>query len=82
MASCPNCGGQMSVTQVVCPHCGYDFPVQNRPHTTQAAEKKGIAYTALADFALVMGMLISGLGATVSLIAAVLFTIREITSGA
>ena len=26
MAFCPACNGEMGATEVVCPHCGYDFP--------------------------------------------------------
>lgn len=75
MATCPNCGGQMSVSQIVCPHCGYDFPLQARTGTTQTAQKKGIAYSPLADFALAIGMLFTALGAIVSLIGIVVLTL-------
>lgn len=59
MATCPNCKGAMSVTAPVCPHCGYDFPLQ-KPEKPQP---RGIAYSALADFALVIGMISAAIGA-------------------
>lgn len=73
-ATCPKCNGKMSVTETVCPHCGYDFPLLGYPNATRSPEKNGIAYTALGDFALVIGMVISGLGAIGALVAGVLLT--------
>lgn len=74
MVTCPKCRGQMSVTQSACPHCRYDFPDQNRFNLTQIAERGGIAYSGLADFALGVGMTLSGFGAIASAISTVLLT--------
>ena len=59
MATCPNCGGAMSITAAVCPHCSYDFPLQK----SDKPEPRGIAYSALADFALVIGIGCAAVGA-------------------
>jgi hypothetical protein len=65
MATCPNCGGAMSVTAAVCPHCSYDFPLQK----SDKPEPRGIAYSALADLSLVVGMACAALGAIAMLVA-------------
>ena len=75
MANCPHCGEQMDVMETFCRNCGYDFPVQGDTVTTETTEKKGIAYSALADFALVVGMILSGLGAIISLVGIVVLTL-------
>jgi hypothetical protein len=59
MATCPNCKADMDAMAAVCPHCGYDFPL----HQTSKPERRGIAYSALADLSLVVGMLCTALGA-------------------
>ena len=51
MAFCPKCNGVMEAREIVCPHCGYDFPPE--PSITQI--KRGIEYSALADIALGIG---------------------------
>ncbi len=63
MATCPNCGGLMSVTAAVCPHCAYDFPLQK----LEKPQPRGVAYSALADFALVIGMGSAAVGALLML---------------
>lgn len=59
MAYCPKCKGEMSATAVVCPHCGYDFP-----NVTPAGPqpKDGIAYTPLADLALIISTIAGVVG--------------------
>lgn len=72
MATCPNCKGLMDAMATVCPHCSYDFP----PLVPEKTVRPGIAYTALADFALVVGMISAVLGVIVTLVfmGTVLFT--------
>jgi hypothetical protein len=60
----------MKVTATVCPHCGYDFPLDE----PEKREWRGIAYTAFADLALVVGMICAAIGAVVML-AIILFGI-------
>lgn len=64
MAYCPKCKGEMAAMETVCPHCGYDFPVQ-------AARREGIAYSRLADIALLVCTIVSGIGCVVVIFAVV-----------
>lgn len=66
MAFCPECMGAMASVEIVCPHCGYDFPdVQgSKPRT-------GFAYSVLADAALVVSMIAAGLGSVLTALATV-----------
>lgn len=52
----------------VCPHCGFDFP--DAP--VQIKERRGLAYSGLADAALVVGAIATVLGSLLSLGVAVL----------
>jgi hypothetical protein len=65
MAFCPNCQGVMDAAAVACPHCGYDFP------PASADPRRGIAYSPLANLALVVGIVAAGLGCAVAVLAAV-----------
>ena len=60
MAFCPKCNGPMEMGEVACPHCGYDF------NSGPRLRREGIAYTPLANFALLVGTLAAGLGCLVA----------------
>jgi hypothetical protein len=47
----------MATRDVVCPHCGYDFPEE--PHS--AADVRGIEYSKWADVALLIGAIVASL---------------------
>lgn len=69
MAFCPKCKGEMETTAIVCPHCGYDFPsTDTRIHP----DKQGLAYTTLADFALIISTAVAGFGCVMALLLSVL----------
>ena len=63
MAFCPQCRKEMGQMDAVCPHCGYDFPTQE----PEAPEPSGIAYSGLADIALIIGEIAATLGAIMAL---------------
>jgi hypothetical protein len=65
MAFCPNCQGVLEAAAVACPHCGYAFPPGNLD------PRSSIAYSWLADLALVVGIVAAGLGCVVAVIASV-----------
>lgn len=69
MAFCPKCKGEMGATEIVCPHCGYDFP---SPDLYASNSQNGIAYSRLADIALVISMISAGLGCVVAVVATVI----------
>lgn len=50
----------MTATELVCPHCGYDFP---EARGVKLEKQKGFAYSPLSDLALVVSMAAAGLGA-------------------
>lgn len=58
MAFCPKCHGVMSTNELACLHCGFDFPEIKSPRT-------GIAYSAFADFALIVSSAVAAFGALV-----------------
>lgn len=63
MAFCPECKKEMGMRDVVCPHCGHDFPsIDSAPPT-----RKGIAYSAIGETALVIGQTLSGLASVLLL---------------
>lgn len=70
MAFCPQCAAEMEYRERVCSHCGYDFPADPTP----TARRTGIAYSFLADVALIIGGIVSGL----SCVAAVLGCITSL----
>jgi hypothetical protein len=65
MAICPSCQEVLQAAPVACPHCGYDFTPGNLD------PRRGIAYSPLADLALVVGIVAAGLGCIAALIASV-----------
>ena len=81
MATCPQCKGEMGATQAICPHCGYDFPLQAAPRfnslglANNPGNKRGVAYSQLAGCALTIGMMLTGTGAVVSLAGIVVLTL-------
>lgn len=52
------------MTATVCPHCGYDFPLQVKT----APVRRGLAYSGLSDAALVVGQIMAILGSALSLL--------------
>ncbi len=66
MATCPQCRGEMKTLDLVCPHCGYDFP-PSEPSDPQGLRREGIEYSALADIALLISALAAALGCVASL---------------
>jgi len=66
MAFCPDCKGLMGQTDTVCPHCGHDFPGDEGDVTG-----RGLAYSALATIALIIGQIVAGFGCLLSAIGAI-----------
>jgi hypothetical protein len=62
MAFCPKCRAAMGPTDAVCPACGYDFPPDAGSH------RRGLAYSGLADVALVVATLVAALGSIAALV--------------
>jgi hypothetical protein len=70
MANCPKCHAAMGAMDVRCPACGYDFPDEPRDES-----RTGLAYSWLADIALIVGGVAAGfgcLGAVLSAVAALM----------
>src|SRR5438445_10174190 len=63
MAYCPRCKGVMAATEATCSHCVYDFPL-SEPRT-------GLAYSRLADVALVVGIVVAGLGSVAAAVGSI-----------
>ena len=63
MAFCPKCGGQMDTAGAVCQHCGFDFPKENGRRA-----RRGLAYSPLANTALVIGKIVAAIACVVSVI--------------
>ena len=72
MAICPKCNATIGQTDVRCPECGYDFPdhPRNVPRT-------GLAYSAIADIALIVGGIAAGVGCIRAIIAAIVATMNQ-----
>lgn len=70
MAFCPKCSGSMEAALPACPHCGYDF---SPPPDT---DRKGFAYSPLADIALIVGSFVALLGCVVALIATIVGLVK------
>ena len=78
MAFCPQCKKEMGQTETICPHCGYDFPIVE----PEPPEPSGMAYSNLAEIALVVGEVAAIIGAIASLsYAAILLLSLDIISG-
>ncbi|MDB5340879.1 MAG: hypothetical protein JWN70_6498 [Planctomycetaceae bacterium] len=73
MSYCPECKGEMGAAEIVCPHCGYDFPA---PPTDANSRKDGIAYSFLADIALTISMIAAGVGCFVAFTVAIVSLLR------
>ena len=56
MASCPECNGYMRPGDTACPSCGYTFVSSPADHSPG-----GLAWSKLADVALSVGRIVSGL---------------------
>ena len=67
MAYCPKCNGEIGERAKVCRYCGYDFPSEPDP----ALGRNGIAYSAWAEFALIIGAFVAVLGCLGSVIGSV-----------
>jgi hypothetical protein len=65
MAYCPRCKKEMGATEAICPHCGYDFPLEGK------SRRRGLAYSSLAQIALLVGIVAAGLGSLVAAIATI-----------
>jgi hypothetical protein len=66
MAFCPNCKGVIGQTDTVCPHCAHDFPEDKRDVTG-----RGLAYSAFATIALIVGQIVTGFGCVFTAIASI-----------
>jgi hypothetical protein len=65
VAYCPECGGEMDAAAPACPRCGYDFPQPPEPPAPP-----GLAYSPLAEVALVVGIVAAGIGCLLAIVAA------------
>jgi hypothetical protein len=50
MAFCPKCGGSLGLKDVICPHCGYDFPPPAKPWSMPWWLHLGMLLAAVAIF--------------------------------
>lgn len=76
MAYCPKCNAEMNANDVACPQCGYDFP--NTQAEAEARQRwEGLAYSPLADIALLVSMIAAVLGCC----GAIVFTIIAMLQG-
>ncbi len=69
MAFCTQCTKEMGQTDVVCPHCGYDYAT----HESEMPESVGLAYSGLADLALIIGQVMTAISCIITLIYGVIF---------
>jgi len=60
MAYCPQCKSEIPLAAVVCESCGYDFPSQSDGRSN--SNREGLAYSTLADIALIVSMLAASIG--------------------
>ena len=74
MAFCPNCKGEMQAKDILCPHCGYDFP---SPATDSVSRRTGLAYSTLADIALIVSNLCCALGSLAAIFASLVFLYHQ-----
>ncbi len=66
MGYCPNCRGQMKMTEIACPHCGYDFPPRE---DDGAFLKRPFPYSPLADVALIVATACTAVGCLIAAVA-------------
>jgi uncharacterized membrane protein len=62
MAFCPKCNGVLDEMALICPHCGFDFP------STYVERRNGIEFSRLADVALMVAALVTGVGCAAAVI--------------
>ena len=67
MAWCPKCKKEIGQTATICPHCGHDF----RSADSTEEERKGLAYSRLADIALTVVQIAALVACVLAIIAAV-----------
>ena len=72
MAFCPNCNATMGQADVRCPECGYDFP-----DMSPKVPKTGLAYSRLADIALIVGGIAAGMGCFGAVCATIISAINQ-----
>ena len=65
MAFCPKCKGVLDAAAIACPRCGYDFPPGNPD------PRRGIAFSPIANLALIVGTVAAGLGCGAAVIASI-----------
>jgi hypothetical protein len=62
----------MGANESVCPHCGYDFPLEaDDSNRSCGIHRHGIAYSKLADIALIVGIIAAGFGCMAAILASV-----------
>jgi hypothetical protein len=59
MAYCPKRRAEINAAATVCPHCGYDFPLDGPEPFTP---RRDFAHSTLANIALIVGMIAAGFG--------------------
>jgi hypothetical protein len=69
-AFCPQCNGAMGMMDRECPHCGFSFPPSMR------RREPGFIYSRMADLALIVGSVASGLGCVGTVISAIGFLLN------
>ena len=60
MAYCPQCKSELPLAAVVCESCGYDFPSESDGRSS--SNRDGLAYSPVADIALIISMLAATIG--------------------
>lgn len=80
MAFCPECSAEISATAVECDSCGFRFP--KTADTRSKSRPEGLAYSGLADIALVVSMIAAAFGCVGAVIAGISSVLRgEFLSG-
>lgn len=63
MAYCPNCSATITDKEVLCPECGYDFPLDKRP----ARDRIDFIYSEFAGVLLSLGAFVAACWALLSI---------------
>ena len=71
MAFCPQCKGEMGMTEIKCNKCGYDIPQKYWP----SDHEKKWEYSVFSDYALLLGGYFSLVGSLVTCIVSVIIFI-------
>ena len=66
MAFCPKCKGTMDTTEIVCPHCGFDFPPTSDWQPNDSRDS--FVWSPLAEMALTISSVAAVFGAFGSVI--------------